>query len=40
MGTCAMTWHAKHVIMSQICTHLMSKTKSVAVAFVEHAALV
>ena len=29
-----MTWHAKRVIMSRICAYLISKTKSVTVAFV------
>ena len=33
-GTRAMAWHAKHVIMTRICTYLRSKTKSVMVGFV------
>ena len=37
MGTRAMTQHAKRVTMSRICAYLISKTKTVTVAFVSHA---
>ena len=33
-GMRAMTWHAKGVIMTRICSYLRSKTKSVMVGFV------